>query len=408
MTTRANYSDIYKSPYQIYLVHSDGSVGPTNEYSLNAMRASESTLGVTRRKPTGFIPPTPYTYSSTVYRPGYGSSSFYSYYHKDTQYGNGCIGGDGFSTNAGSLALFTKFKPIPTLSSLQPLIDNCLVQARLKMKRQDVNLGVAFAERNKTARMVGDTALQLVRAIRSTRKGDFRGAASALGISERGRFRSRSVPERWLQLQYGWKPLLYDVEGACKALENASKESLRVTAKAGVSRDLSSDYFVTESTGYYAIIPIKETCKVGVFVRIDALPGDPSLRALSSLGIANLGTIAWELVPFSFVVDWLLPIGDWIDSFDALLGYTSVTCSVSTIIRRSASFSGSIPTTTVGSGVQQGDLSIRSTPSVRRDVYLVRQVPSGVPLPTLPRFKDPASLGHMANGLSLLATAFRK
>ena len=147
---------------------------------------------------------------------------------------------------------------------------------------------------------------------------------------------------------------------------------------------------------------------MGVFVRIDALPGNPLLRALSSFGIANLGTIAWELVPFSFVVDWLLPVGDWIDSFDALLGYTSVTCSVSTIIRRTASFSGSIPKTTVGSGIQRGDLTISSTPSVRRDVHLVRQVPSGVPLPTLPRFKDPVSLRHMANGLSLLATSFRK
>jgi hypothetical protein len=47
------------------------------------------------------------------------------------------------------------------------------------------------------------------------------------------------------------------------------------------------------------------------------------LYLLSQLGLANPAAVAWELVPFSFVVDWFTDAGTFINSFTDFLG-----CSV--------------------------------------------------------------------------------
>jgi hypothetical protein len=40
----------------------------------------------------------------------------------------------------------------------------------------------------------------------------------------------------------------------------------------------------------------------------------------SRLGLINPASVAWELVPFSFVVDWFTGFGSYLDSFTELAG----------------------------------------------------------------------------------------
>ena len=47
---------------------------------------------------------------------------------------------------------------------------------------------------------------------------------------------------------------------------------------------------------------------------------DARLAWLSSLGILNLLGIVWEKVSFSFVVDWLLPVGNMFEGLMAFVG----------------------------------------------------------------------------------------
>ena len=47
---------------------------------------------------------------------------------------------------------------------------------------------------------------------------------------------------------------------------------------------------------------------------------NPNANTFSSLGLANPALVAWELVPFSFVIDWVLPIGSWLTATGPLLG----------------------------------------------------------------------------------------
>lgn len=45
-----------------------------------------------------------------------------------------------------------------------------------------------------------------------------------------------------------------------------------------------------------------------------------SLLTLDQCGLINPLSVAWELVPFSFVVDWFLPIGTYINSMSDYAG----------------------------------------------------------------------------------------
>jgi hypothetical protein len=119
------------------------------------------------------------------------------------------------------------------------------------------------------------------------------------------------------------------------------------------------------------------------------------------LGIFNPLLIGWELVPFSFVVDWFIPVGSYLEGIDALLGYDSFSYSNSLLTKVSWEGKG-LGRKDTGSGFYLDNSYFESKKIVRLD----REASASVPFPRFPGFKDPRSLEHMANGLSLLATAF--
>lgn len=281
------------------------------------------------------------------------------------------------------------------------LRDKALVKARVAMKQGDVNLGVAFAERNMTARLLGDTASNIGNAYRSLRRGRWKDTCRHLGIPLQSPVKG-NIPQQWLGYQYGWKPLLADVYGSVEALSRLPPSDWAVTGK-GSAFDTTSHSIYQKDYGY-SRVDGKVTGRRGVFVRIDAVPSNDVLKAFTSLGLTNPLLIAWELVPFSFVVDWALPIGSYLESLDAMLGYDKTYCSISYLRKANWSVQGSGGVYSLSGRTLTARESTQ--PALKRMSVLNREALKTVPLPTLPRFKDPWSLGRMANGLSLLAAAF--
>lgn len=391
--------------------HSDvnGTVSTTDVTSASMGREVVSGTAP-RPKPDGFVAPTSYSLLRETYTRANGQID-----HRRTRKSTGvvddrrlyfgCVGGGAGGCN--SLNAFNDvYMPLGVPAAWRTKV---LTDARIKMKQADVNLAVAFAERNKTARMIGDTAIQLVRSARLLRKGNFWGAARELGINNPRKPRGSSVTARWLELQYGWKPLLSDVYGSVDALARRDKSDWIVTAKSAYSEPVEGWYdtetmspsvspFLDSDYGFGFAAGFR-----GAFCRIDAIPENDLLKVMSSLGVTNPGLIAWELVPFSFVVDWFLPVGDFIDQLDALLGYGPSWSSISSIEKVAWSYTLSN---------SQGDNSLydwdirRSGKASKTYVKLDRTGGAGVPLATFPPIKDPLSLGHMANGLSLLTQTF--
>lgn len=58
-------------------------------------------------------------------------------------------------------------------------------------------------------------------------------------------------------------------------------------------------------------------------------PVNDFYKKLSEVGVTNPLTVIWEKVPFSFAIDWFLPVGGWLDSMDAAIGLHFLTGVIS-------------------------------------------------------------------------------
>ena len=269
----------------------------------------------------------------------------------------------------------------------QRLANRSLTDLRLKMKEtngQFVNLGQAFGERAQTAALVADSLSDVARAFSALRRGRIRDVARHLRISVPDKL-PRHVPSAWLQLQYGWKPLLSDVHGAVTALDNNDRDKWKVTVRAsskehngGTVTILGSD----PSNRNYSFCDYD--ILHGSRCRADLVPSNSALQTAASLGLTNPASLAWELLPFSFVVDWALPIGDYFSQLDAGLGWDVLGFSQSSFTRARWNFRGRNSST--GTQRQESNWTAR-----RRMARLNRTGSPTVPFASFPDFKDPFS-----------------
>lgn len=192
------------------------------------------------------------------------------------------------------------------------------------IKGDTSELGTAMAEGREAFDMVATRATGLYRAYRNLRKGNFRKALNELSVDPKRKHRSKTrnaaheASALWLEYWFGWSPTLSDMHNTALAL--ATDPILAQVRAVGSSRvslppatqvvDTGGDYrrVCTES----GFVLIKQGCTVEV--------ENYNLFLANRLGLINPATIAWELVPFSFVVDWFVKFGDCISGFTDLAG----------------------------------------------------------------------------------------
>jgi len=300
-----------------------------------------------------------------------------------------------------------------------------IVQSRLMGKLIDdiqsrrVNLGEIYHTRAQAASMVASTANRLAGSFLALRRGNFAGAARYLtGADPRTRLRIRTsgsghatsgaggIPEQWLALQYGWKPALQDVYNSLETVRRANNDNGDLFSAKATASASADDLKLTRSRA----APHGPDMSVDVTER--QVRGNASvtygidssfMSNLSQLGIINPASLAWELLPYSFVVDWFIPIGSFLERLDYTNGLVfrsgwwsyHAKQKVRQRVKTSQVTSGNITASWSG-GSGQGEAFV-----------MARSAISDFPSVPTPRFKDPFSLTHVANALSLLATAFR-
>lgn len=338
-----------------------------------------------RRKPSGWLPPLNYTFTKYRRESNYGSFGYYN------DYDGGTVMSTGPANLMGEGDRYER-----SVSATADMENRAIIKALSKLRDQRFNAGVALGEAAKTADLVGTTAMRLAKAYRHLKHLEFGKARRALGMTW------RDTPANWLELQYGWKPLLHDVHGAVMRTMGRAQTGLPVLTVKGVSGEQRK--FDDDLNDH----PLARTRCIGksdgsVFVRLDYEMDDQTLHAFSSLGLTNPAAIAWELVPYSFVVDWMLPIGDWLSVIDASLGLkfkggsASYRERFSCVVKHRPYTEPGFYYRPIGRYATDGKYSVLT---LSRRTYAIS------PIPQFPRFKNPLSLGHMANGLSLLASAF--
>lgn len=144
--------------------------------------------------------------------------------------------------------------------------------------------------------------------------------ATKSGVKKLTRWLGKAAANRWLEYQYGWRPLMSDIYATSTLLDDQAKRRKIITGKGSHSSGVSPTYtFPQVNDGLMYVIP---NLTSGAFCRVDWEVSNAVASQLNRLGLTNILEIGWELVPFSFVIDWVAPIGDYLAALGAGWGLT--------------------------------------------------------------------------------------
>lgn len=271
-----------------------------------------------------------------------------------------------------------------------------LGRLRTAIAGSDFNLGVTLGESREAFKTITDASTRIYKALRHAKQGRFIEARRVLVRSthwdtkqDENAWKSaltrpgRDVSQNWLELQYGWLPLLKDVENAAQFVAHHLNVPQQKVVRATSVYRLELG---TTSSG--PVTPLKVISLQKVTIK--AIIREKDVVTLS--GVTDPLSVAWELTPYSFVADWFIPIGSWLQAraLQHAISGTFVTSSksVASVIgmKSSASWHGDIP-----------DYERHNTSFARTVSYSLE-----VPLPRLKPLGKVASFRHVMNAVALV------
>lgn len=125
---------------------------------------------------------------------------------------------------------------------------------------------------------------------------------------------------KYLEYLYGWAPLADDVQNAFQSMldgytgPNQKRFRLRVRK----AKKVRSQLVIRKTASTYWTAPFwwEQTMDVENYAKVILNYEFPSQVGEMLPTMTPFGT-AWELAPWSFVVDWFIPVGDWIGAMEA-------------------------------------------------------------------------------------------
>lgn len=277
---------------------------------------------------------------------------------------------------------------VPSLSANDEL--TLLSRLSEKVKGHSFNLAVAAAEGKKTVSMVTGALQSIGGAVLDLKRGRFESAARRFGVNPRpSKLSHKDVAGRWLELQYGWLPLLSDVYESSKAYEALSKQPRKELVTVSYTRR-----FVHNASSS----PINYSCEGNAMSGMKIYyEMTEQMSAARSLGLVDPLTVAWELLPYSFVVDWFIPIGTYLENLNTIPSLRGR--FMTTKLRR---FSGSaVPLNPIY------NFTVVPT-TLSSQVILDRKVSTSlsVPKPSFNSFEDAMSPKRIWNAIALAVQRF--
>lgn len=175
-----------------------------------------------------------------------------------------------------------------------------------------------YATRIETINTVSKRIGQIANAMLALKRGRWKQFKRHLGLDKSlkrpGAHKFQDIPGLWLEYSFGWSPLVSD----CYNILNKTFEPPRMKVQKEHSEVIDKSFDQTSASR----VRLTGSCRVNVratascMVSVDV----PALAALAQYGINNPAAVAWELVPWSFVVDWFIPVGDYIEQLGATAG----------------------------------------------------------------------------------------
>lgn len=383
---------------------------------------SRADLQRRRASSDGFRQPTPYWHQSMVQGLVAGSYSMVqtwtwagktvrAFCDGQVSWTGSDLGDEG---NANALVPYPdQFVPVPT--SVKNSVKSKL---RKRIKDEQWNAAVMLAEMRDSVALIGQSAKKLQNALLCLVRKDWKGVAHWLGVPLK-KFKDGTKPaEAWLEFHFGWAPIVSDMVSAANFLATVGKHKPRLRVAAGARlKDTGTAKSLTlripggnttvVGTPWTLSQPIRlETItdyKIICWYELD----QGWLRDLSKIGFTNPAELLYNTTPFSWLTEWLVPLGEVLSGLDATIGLRFLS-GTETTYQSAVLKTIKDPTYNVQAGSMYPGQRLEGPPSIEFVVrggsrtQSTRNVLTSTPIPSFLWIENPFSPWRIATSAALM------
>lgn len=183
-----------------------------------------------------------------------------------------------------------------------------------EVRRHEFHAGVFLGTLHQSVRHLTGVAQTLQGVKKLLVKGDLSSALRLLPRSVSGRdiqtahkkLNTKDIAGAHLAIAYGWTPLISDVRAMFTAVEVLANPPRRTSVM--VSRKRVAVIQTSQSPRIYDCPGVKTSRQTIEYIMTE------ELSVPRSLGLTDLASVVHELTPWSFVADWFVPIGTYLQS----------------------------------------------------------------------------------------------
>jgi len=310
------------------------------------------------------------------------------------------------------------WRPAPPVD--ESYCSDAYTRARSKLAdamSSNVNLAQSLGERRQTALMLANSIERIRKGAHALRHGDIGSAVEAFasdgkhfrsGITPAARAaaRTKDFSNLWLEMKYGWRPLLSDIYGAIDLLSqnllvdswytNVSARATAYNQRSGKDSDGRVGTWVTKS---------RTRVRYSVNYRV----GDELKRLAAQTGLSNPALLAWELLPYSFVVDWFIPVGNYLEGLTAFDGFV-LHSGHESVVHESETFEDYFKSWNTG-GADYWVVNRHGCRRRRKVIYERKAITDFPSMGAFPSFRSPIGndpLDRFTTSFALLRQLFRR
>lgn len=236
----------------------------------------------------------------------------------------------------------------PSYDVLTPAYNKAYHRFVAGIKGETSQLSVALAEHRQSLNMIQARSAQLLKAAIAVKQLRFVEAAKILGLQAKNfksgrwdlskivppsllerykrkrkiitvRFDSRKTAKafanNWLEFSFGWLPLMGDIYTSVDVLQRQYPSAL-VRGRANVDED----WLRVTNPLWYNYSTSRNVTRAGVRIAATATIENPNLFRANQLGLVNPLTLLYEIVPFSFVLNWFVNVEEFLSSYTDFTG----------------------------------------------------------------------------------------
>lgn len=193
-------------------------------------------------------------------------------------------------------------------------LDASVVKALNHLASQKAAIGESLATARQTINMLSSSVQRLARVLLALKSGRPQMIPQILGLGKHGGGNSHTLADYWLQYSYGWKPLMSDIHDLQALVHRDLSNAIYVAGRATVPYNASGHMY----WGPFWDNPwtVEGSVRTVVIGKIES----KALYLLNSASLINPLTILWEVLPWSFAIDWFVPIGQTLEAATAAVG----------------------------------------------------------------------------------------